>query len=156
MQIDAPWLIPKGSLTGCKFPDRYHTYLMSTNPYEYDNCSLVRVVDGDTVILKLRKEYKIDFGFGIIDTLVKETSQSFRLIRINAPELKGETKAAAEAARMELTSLLLKGRIRVVSIKPDKYSGRYDAEIYVTENDKEFNVNDRMVELGQAVPYLVK
>lgn len=133
-----------------------HNYFMMQS-YEYDNCTLSRVVDGDTVYLTLRKEYKIDFGFGIIDTLVKETTQCFRLHRINSPEITGFTKTAGQAATSALKELLSKGKIRIISLKPDKYGGRYDAEIFVTTSDgTEFNVNDKMVELCQAVPYMVK
>lgn len=120
--------------------------------YEYRNVVVERVVDGDTVYFKLKKEYQIDFGFKIYDTLVKETIQDFRLARINTPEKRGETKAAAIEAENYLKILLNKGPIRLVSIKSDKY-GRYLAELFVDDNGTEFNINDAMLAAGHAVPY---
>jgi endonuclease YncB( thermonuclease family) len=126
--------------------------------YEYP-ATIVRVVDGDTVYLKLFKEFAldVDFGFNIKDTvkLAKEAVVDFRLRGINAPEMKGATKTAGNAARVELERLLNLGSIRVVAFKPEKY-GRYLADIYVTPaQGAEFLVNSSMIENGFATPFMV-
>ena len=53
--------------------------------YEYE-CELVRVIDGDTV--KLR----VDCGFNVTFT------DNFRLHGINAPEMRGSDKVAGAAS----------------------------------------------------------
>jgi endonuclease YncB( thermonuclease family) len=123
--------------------------------YIYDNVEVVRVVDGDTVFLRLKKNYTIDFGFKIIDVFTKETVQEFRLARINAPEKSGATKEAGQQAQDFLVSLLSRsGSISVNSLKTDKY-GRYLGEISMVTNGKTVSVNDEMVQAGHAVPYMV-
>lgn len=132
--------------------------------YTYENCKVARVVDGDTVYITLRREYKIDFGFKIFDTVVKETTQDFRLAGINCPEMVGATKAAGQAAKDHLISLLAHGDITVKSLKADKY-GRYLAEISITISQpskdgfgelekKTFSVNKAMIDAGHAIPYM--
>jgi micrococcal nuclease len=88
---------------------------MSKNPYTY-NASVVRVIDGDTVIMD------VDLGFGLWIR-----GQSFRLLGINAREhdVPGGLEAAAN-----LATLLPAGRVvTITSVKPDKYGSRYDVQI---------------------------
>jgi micrococcal nuclease len=82
----------------------------------YPGARVVRVVDGDTVILD------VDLGFG---TWLH--GQSFRLRGCNAREhsMLGGSEAAAH-----LRTLLPVGScVTLTSIRPDKYGGRYDAGI---------------------------
>jgi micrococcal nuclease len=109
-------------------------------PYEYD-ASLVRVVDGDTVVLK------IDLGFKV------ETEQSCRLYGIDTPELIGETRAAGLAAKVfvEMSLAAATGKLRVKTHKPirDKY-GRYLVELLYPVGDTDINLNEQLVTFGYA------
>lgn len=125
--------------------------------YEY-TATVARVVDGDTVILNLTKDFElaIDFGFYVKDVVkVSKSAQiDFRLLGINTPEMRSPTLEAGKAAKSELERLLSLGTIRVLTSRTDKY-GRWLADIYVTGADGvEFNVNQKLVEGGFAVPYM--
>ena len=129
---------------------------MTTSAWEYTG-TVVRVVDGDTVVLRLTKTFvqEIDFGFFVKDSmsLTKSAEIDFRLMGINAPEKSGATKSRGEASKRALEDLLAQGSIRVVSYKPDKY-GRWLADLYVTPAGKpEFHANARLIELGHAVAW---
>ncbi len=114
--------------------------------YTY-NASLSRVIDGDTV------EMKIDLGFTVT------VLQVLRLLGINAPEMKGTTKSAGQEAKKCLEGLLGAASSLVLRtekpLKTDKY-GRYLATITALNADDSvmYVVNDRMIELGQAVVYV--
>ena len=102
---------------------------------------LVRVIDGDTV------EVDIDLGCGLIKR------ERVRMLGINAPEMRGKSRAAGEKSKEYLTRLLsphvesltlktAKGRTR------GKY-GRFLATIWAGGID----VNQTMVRDGYAVSY---
>jgi endonuclease YncB( thermonuclease family) len=124
--------------------------------YEYAG-TLVRVIDGDTVVLSLRRTIvaEIDFGFYVKDklSLDKTAEVTFRLKGINTPEVVGENKAAGLAAKAFLTDLLVGKPLRVVSYKADKY-GRWLADIFVGVDGVEKNANQLLIEAGHAVPYM--
>lgn len=124
--------------------------------YEYTG-TLVRVVDGDTVILSLRRTIvvDIDFGFYVKDklSLDKTAEVSFRLKGIDSPEIVGENKAKGIAAKAFLADLLVAKPLRVVSYKTDKY-GRWLADIFIAVDGVEKSVNQLMIEAGHAVPYM--
>lgn len=108
---------------------------------------VVEVVDGDTV------DFSVDVGFSI------SVKERFRLLGINAPEKKLQTRQAGEAAMCHLILLLVdacdaKGfvRIRTHKNKVDKY-GRYLVVILFPDGT---SLNDRMVSDGHAVPYMVE
>lgn len=127
-------------------------------PYEYD-ARVVRVIDGDTVVLELTKEstFEVDFGFYIIDKIVKKssTTMSFRLIGIDTPEVVGETKEKGLASKAEIVRLLALGSVRATTYKPDKY-GRWLVTLIVTKPDGTLlNVNEELVRTGHAVSYMV-
>lgn len=113
--------------------------------YEY-TATLVRVIDGDTVVLV------VDLGFTV------SVNVEFRLLGINAPEMKGTTKVAGLNAKAHLEQLLAQGALSLKSEKApktDKY-GRWLADITVTKADgTSFNANQAMVTDGFAVPYMV-
>ncbi len=124
--------------------------------YEY-KAQEIRVIDGDTVILRLEKEFRqeIDFGFYIKETITtkKSTEMSFRLKGINTPEMVGATALSGKLARDELIRLLSFTPLRVITYKPDKY-GRWLVDIYCTATDgTELLVNDELVKNGFAVVY---
>lgn len=105
--------------------------------YEYQ-AKLIRVVDGDTVHLK------VDLGLNIFVEL------SCRLARINAPEM---ATAEGKQAKMDLTRLLWADPnpvliVKTTKDKQEKY-GRYLVDIIT----KDGCVNDLMVERKSAVYY---
>ena len=105
--------------------------------YEYENVTLVRVIDGDNVTLD------IDQGNN------QHWVANFRLSGIDAAESRGKTKAAGDAATAFLRKLLSEEIVRVRTHKPDKY-GRWLVTIWT---DKADSVNQRMLTEGYAVPY---
>ena len=99
--------------------------------------TVVRVVDGDTVILD------VDLGFGI--WLRK---QSFRLLGVNARERATEGGAAAAA---HLASVLTVGTIlSVTSVKDDKYGGRYNAHLTLADGR---NLTQYLIQTGWAAAW---
>jgi micrococcal nuclease len=94
---------------------------------------LVRVIDGDTVILD------IDLGFH-----TWRRGERYRLARINAPEL---STPEGPPARDHLISLL-GTPLHATTFKADNY-GRYLVELSVEGR----NLNDMMVTDGFAVRY---
>jgi micrococcal nuclease len=109
--------------------------------YTY-RAELVRVVDGDTVDLR------VDLGFSV------QLKQRFRLAGINAPELHSKDageKQRAEASMAFLVALLLTGPLTLITDKDaqEKF-GRYLARI---TNGTGIVVNDELVKAGHAVLY---
>jgi len=107
--------------------------------YEY-KAELVRVVDGDTVYLK------VDLGFHIT------TVQSFRLRGIDTPEIRGSEREAGLVAKAVITDLLAEGQITVKTTKTGKY-GRWIGTLYVDDGVKTIDVNEEMVRRGLAERY---
>ena len=112
--------------------------------YEY-KAKLVRVIDGDTIVCDL-----------FLGLRVKIEGEHLRFARIDAPEMKGETKEAGLLARDELNRFLADRDLVVHTIKKrdggekrGKY--RYLAEVFILVGETEFCVNDWMVENKLAV-----
>jgi endonuclease YncB( thermonuclease family) len=130
--------------------------MTGANPYTYPNAEVVKVVDGDTVDLRLTKTFTlpVDFGFYIKDevSLAKTAVIRFRLNGINAPEASGITKPAGLAAKAELERLLALGPITVISYKQEKY-GRWLGGLTVDQGGTQVNVNQAMIDGGFAKPY---
>lgn len=127
-----------------------------TMMYEYTG-EVVRVVDGDTIVLKLSKEFpvEIDFGFYIKDTMIlkKSAQMSFRLLGVDTAELVGgtsETKLLAQQAKSKVEELTVGKKLRVLTEKPDKY-GRWLATIYV--EGEAISLNETLLNLGLATVY---
>lgn len=113
---------------------------LSETLYYYQ--AIVRsVYDGDTLT--------VDIDLGMHNWVHGE---KLRLLRINAPELKGPTRTAGAAARDFLRSLVDGKAIVIETYKDDKEKyGRYLAEVWVQDDgERYFNVNDRMVKEGHA------
>jgi endonuclease YncB( thermonuclease family) len=96
------------------------------------NAMLERVVDGDTL------DVTLDLGFHTF------TKQRIRLARINAPEM---SIPEGVEAKTNLTALLPIGTSLIISTKKTDIYGRYIGEVTLGE----INLNDKLVELGQAV-----
>jgi len=94
---------------------------------------LIRVIDGDTVVLDL------DLGFKLA-----RRNESYRLGRIDAPEM---NTTLGPIARDHLTGLLeMASSLQATTSKADKY-GRWLVELFADG----VNVNDQMVSDGQAI-----
>ena len=115
---------------------------MSDNLYNY-RATVVSVYDGDTITVD------VDLGFNA--TL----RMNVRLARINAPEIRGEQRAAGLTAAEALRQLLPVGQeIYVKTYKDGKEKfGRYLAEVLMEGNSLMYltNVNDWMLANGYAV-----
>lgn len=100
--------------------------------YQYA-AKLVRVIDGDTVVMDL------DLGFN-----EWRVGQPYRLARINAPEMPTAAGVASKEALAQRVNGV--GAFVVATSKADKY-GRWLAELYADNA----NVNDWLVANGHAV-----
>lgn len=109
--------------------------------YTY-NAKVVRVVDGDTVVLD------IDLGFTI------HWKSSCRLYGINTPELnsrdKDEKLKALEAKNFLIQELPVGSDVVINSKKLDKY-GRPLVEIM----NNNININQELLVLGLAQEYII-
>ena len=115
--------------------------------YKYA-AKLIRVIDGDTVVLD------VDLGYTV------RVIVTFRLYGIDAPEVTGENKIAGQASKAALQKILdnavpdAKGNklIYVDSTGRDKY-GRWVAKlaVYNTTDAEPFDVSERLVTEGFAV-----
>lgn len=115
-----------------------------TEPAYLYRAQVTRVIDGDTV------DVTLDLGF-----YIELRAQRIRLLGIDAPEVKGETREAGQAAKAFLKDLV-EGRwiiIRTVKGKDDgdraDSFGRWLGVLYLDGVD----VNEAMMAAGHAVPY---
>ena len=109
----------------------------------YHYSAIVRsVYDGDTCT--------VDIDLGLHSWVHGER---LRLIRINAPELRGETREAGIQSRDFLRSLIEGKSVVLETFKDQKEKyGRYLAEIWIQDAEgKWINVNDQMVDHGYAI-----
>jgi micrococcal nuclease len=83
--------------------------------YEY-KAETVRVIDGDTVVMR------IDVGFDI--TVVKK----IRLLGVNTPEIRGESREEGLKAKALVEAWLEGEEVVIFTSKADSF-GRYLAEI---------------------------
>lgn len=118
---------------------------------------VVRVIDGDTVVMDLTRNVEVnaDLGFKLyLDTLPLRTQQTLRIIGIDAPETRGVPDLGpGKSAKAALEHVLGLGHLTVETIKPDKYGSRYDARITVQTSDGVLDVGAWLVENGYARPY---
>lgn len=106
--------------------------------FRYDYVEVLRVIDGDTV------ELKIDMGNNTFWT------DKFRLKGIDAPEMHGETAVAGIISKGYLERFLAEGIRYVKTHKEDKF-GRCLVEIY--DEGLGVCVNEQMLIAGHATPY---
>ena len=114
---------------------------MKDKLYHY-KAVVTAVYDGDTCTVD------IDLG---LHTWIK--GEKLRLMRIDAPELKGKTRSKGLVSRDYLRSQILNKEILIETIKDakEKY-GIYLAEILLeNEKGKLLNINDELVKNGFAV-----
>ena len=113
----------------------------------YYKAKVLAVHDGDTITAN------IDLGL-----LTWVMDQKIRLYGINAPELRGATKAAGIASRDFLDSLLNGKEVHIETRKDKKCKfGRWLGTIWVpVEEDSQtmLNVNQRMINAGHAIKFM--
>jgi micrococcal nuclease len=108
----------------------------------YYKAKIISVYDGDTC------RADIDLGLGLW-----MHNEKLRLLRIDAPELRGKNREAGLAARDFLRALVLDKEVFIQTKKDrrGKY-GRYLAELWLeTDPDVWVNINDRLVETAHAI-----
>lgn len=113
---------------------------MEDKLYHY-KALVVDVYDGDTCT--------VDIDLGLSTWVRKE---KIRLYRINAPEVKGSSKAKGLKSRDALRKLVGGKEVFIQTIKDrkEKY-GRYLAELWISDGKRGYvNVNDWMVREGNA------
>lgn len=103
-------------------------------------CEVVRVIDGDTI------DVQIDFGFHM------KATHRLRLLRVNTPEMKGETKTAGLAAKTFTQEWIEAHKDRGFYIRTEKSDvfGRWLAELMTADGE---SLNDELLKTGQAVPF---
>jgi micrococcal nuclease len=107
--------------------------------YTYKS-KVTKVYDGDTITVE------VDLGFSF------KFTNSFRLLRINCPEVRGESREEGLKSRDRLRELIMDKEVIIKTQKDntEKY-GRYLAEVLVTVDGVEINVNDLLVTEGLAI-----
>lgn len=114
---------------------------------------LVRVIDGDTVVMMIHTS--VDPGFRMATEL--SFPKTLRLQGIDTPERTGRTKVMGEAARLFVEHIL--GRALQLEVETlgevDKYGDRWQAVIKIMGDppDLWINVNEYLVLLGYAQAY---
>lgn len=99
---------------------------------------IVRVIDGDTVEARIRVWLGLD------------VTTSIRIRDIDAPELRGDCSEAGAASRDHLIHLLGSAPVSVSNIKNDKYGGRVDAAITLSDGR---DVATALLATGHAIPW---
>ena len=105
--------------------------------WDYAVIEVVRVVDGDTIDLR------IDLGFHLTATL------RFRLLGVDTPERNEE--GWAEASRFSKEWLNGK-KVRIRTFKSDSF-GRWLGMIYEEDVDYVSVLNEALIDSGHAVEY---
>ena len=109
--------------------------------YEY-NCKIVRVIDGDSIVLD------IDLGFGLW-----VHGESIRLFGLDCPECRSRDKAEKAAgllAKKFVKEALHVGEIYTLTTKEKGKFGRYLGTINLTDKT---SINDVLIKERLAVPY---
>jgi micrococcal nuclease len=111
--------------------------------YTY-KATVFKVIDGDTI------DVHWHLGGGV------SRLERFRLARIDAPEMRGESRAKGQESTEFLKSYLSIGRPIIIETHKDRKGsfGRYLADVWVDDGDGEpfwLNVNNLMVAKGHAV-----
>lgn len=98
------------------------------------------VYDGDTITAKFDLGFKVSF------------EEKVRLYGINTPELRGDERPDGLTARDVLRDWILEKQVVIETIKDRKGKyGRYLGVIFMFEDGKWVNVNERLVAEGFAV-----
>lgn len=110
--------------------------MAATMPLYGYRAFVARVVDGDTLSLT------VDLGFFLRFTGM------FRLLGVNARE---KSEPGGQDAKANLTALLpVDTEVHLTSVKVDKYGGRYDAAITLTDGT---DLSTKLIREGWAAPW---
>ena len=115
---------------------------MTPSQLYYYKAYVTRVHSGDTCRVDL------DLGLG-----VWTRSLEIRLHRIQAPEIRGETRDAGTASRDYLRNLILDREVLLKTVKDRKgrIRGYLGEMTVVTESGETINVNEALVHAGHAI-----
>lgn len=125
--------------------------------YIYDDCTCMRVIDGHTIDVDIRKKY--DLGFKMV--VEGQTSQRLRLYGVDTPELRPRSgteeervaeKTAAKKAKAHVVDLVEGKTVRIQTYKADVF-GRYLADVWVETDVGEIHVNQDLLDRGLAEVY---
>lgn len=114
-------------------------------PWTFNVASCERVIDGDTVVLRLTRVDNVDMGFHIHLTLTESTQQRMRLNRINCAP--AGTPAGDEATQY-VKNVLLGQSLGITVVDSYKYGDEWMAEITLSNG---YNLSDMLVNVGLAV-----
>lgn len=123
---------------------------MTTDIWTWPESTIIRVIDGDTVVGSMTKDIDVDCGFHVMLVQSIATAQKLRLNRINASPAKTDV---GKAATNYLGSLVM-GIGNTVILETLKITGAYKfgdewmVEITLADGT---NVSDLMVSNGHAV-----
>lgn len=104
----------------------------------------INVVDGDTA------DFIIDVGFKM------KTEQRVRFLGVDTPEKHAKNpheREAAKEAQLFVEEQILNKDVYVRTYKSDSF-GRYLAEIFVSEEDMVYSLNDLLITKGYAKPFM--
>lgn len=101
---------------------------------------VTRVIDGDTFVG--------DVHTHIMDSELSLKNLYFRMLNINAPEMRGASRPEGERSKKFLESYILGQTVQVDAHTHDSF-GRKLAIVYV----EGVNINQLMLDRGYAVPY---
>lgn len=113
---------------------------MPEKKWKYEHVEVVRVIDGDTV------ELRIDLGNRCL------WQEKFRIYGIDTPETHGETWAAGTSARETLATMLARGILLAETLRPDKF-GRTLVRLTVMQDGFPVDVAQAMIAMGHGVEY---
>ena len=114
---------------------------MNTDNYTRKG-KVINVVDGDTI------DVAVDLGF------YTTVNQRFRLLRINCPEMTGESHAEGQKAKDFTTKNLLNKEVVLKSEKTDSFR-RWLAEVwYIDDTGGQVNISDKLLKNGLAVDFI--
>lgn len=113
--------------------------------FTYNLDKVVKVVDGDTVDLRVFKVY--DFGFHMVSK--NSYTGRFRIVNVDTPE-RGEP-GFREAGTFVIDWLLARPWLLVDTYKDPDNFGRYLGDIYNPENGE--SLSAALLESGHAQPY---
>lgn len=113
---------------------------------------LVRVVDGDTFVIDLERQF--DFGFHVVSKF--SAQQTLRLRGVNTPEVVGAEKERGLKAKAAVEAFFAMsfGPIDVTTYKSDKY-GRWLADVKISTKDGTvLDLAKWLLEQALAEPYM--
>jgi endonuclease YncB( thermonuclease family) len=114
--------------------------LLQTTPPTYPTlpAAVVRVIDGDTPVLRISLDYDVS------------TTQAIRMEGFNAPEMGGPNRGAALLVRARLEQLLASGPVWVKRTGPRSFS-RYVGRVYVSSGGVLIDLSDQLRREGYDV-----